>query len=162
MKNNRVITILLLAVVGFIWYKVFFRVKDSLFAEDVEVVQPNESQDQYKAVKRDTVQLALDYRDPFGETEQRISLGKPEEPKPNPPVVRNQPPKPQFQWPNIEYFGMLRKTTSTDPLAIIGIDGFKHHMRKGEKVYDGVTIKTIGRDSVVIYYQKKSKVFWRN
>jgi hypothetical protein len=34
-------------------------------------------------------------------------------------------------------------------------------MREGEKLYDGILLKAIGRDSMVIVYKREKRTFWR-
>ncbi|MCJ8289334.1 MAG: hypothetical protein HRT58_22050 [Crocinitomicaceae bacterium] len=159
--KSKALTGILLVVVGLIWYNAFFRVKDSLFGEEETFAQRSlGSPISFASLSRDTFSINLEYRDPFGETK-RSYRG----PVENDQTVQTRPVarriKPVINWPAIVYFGQVRKTSSKDPLAIIGIDGHKHTMRTGEKVYDGITIKAIGRDSLVIYYQKEKRVFWR-
>lgn len=160
--KNKALTGILLVAVGLIWYNAFFRVKNSLFGEEETFNQRSlESPISFASLSRDTFSINLEYRDPFGETKRSYQSEVPE----NKPAeqVRNvvRRVKPSVNWPVITYFGQVRRTNSKDPLAIIGIDGYKHTMRKGEKVYDGITIQSIGRDSLVIFYQKEKKIFWR-
>lgn len=161
--KNKALTGILIVVVGFIWYKAFFRVKDGLFGEGTEIVTPSRNQQiSFASLSRDTFSINLDYRDPFGETKKSYSAAPPQiDARPiNRSVSR--PVKQSVNWPAIVYFGQVRRTTSKDPLAILSIDGYKHTMRNGEKLYDGILVKAIGRDSMVIVYQKEKRIFWRN
>lgn len=159
--KNKALTGILLVVVGVIWYKAFFRVKDSFFGEETSAVSsPLNQQLSFASISRDTFSINLDYRDPFGETEKSYLAEPPQSDVPqNRPAVA--PIKRGVDWPSIVYFGQVRKTTSKDPLAILSIDGYKHTMRKGENIYDGIVVKAIGRDSLVIRYKNEQKVFWR-
>ncbi len=160
--KNKALTGILLVVVGLIWYNAFFRVKNSLFGEDETFNQRSfENPISFASLSRDTFSINLEYRDPFGETKRSYEAEAPQ----NDPAARTRIVerriKPVINWPVIVYFGQVRKTNSKDPLAIISIDGYKHTMRKDEKVYDGIAIRAIGRDSLVIYYQKEKRIFWR-
>lgn len=160
--KNKALTGILLVVVGLIWYNAFFRVKDSLFGEEETFTQRSlNSPISFASLSRDTFSINLEYRDPFGETKRsyRAELTQDDQALQTRPTARRT--KPVINWPAIVYFGQVRKTSSKDPLAIISIDGHKHTMRKGEKVYDGITVKAVGRDSLVIYYQKEKRIFWR-
>ncbi len=161
--KNKTLTFILLAVVGFIWYKVFFRVKDNLFGAGNEtVIETQQATLTLTPVERDTFQLNADYRDPFGETKTyRVSIPAPP-PVPAQAVTRPSNPAPQDVWPAISYFGQLRKIPSSHPLGIISIDGYNHAIRKGDELYDGILIRSVTRDSVVIQYKKKTKAFYRN
>ena len=160
--KNKALTGILIVVVGFIWYKAFFRVKDGFFGEETEVVAPTRHQPiSFASLSRDTFSINLDYRDPFGETKKSYSPSPPQ--NTTRPVSRTapRPVKQATPWPDIVYYGQVRRTTSKDPLAILSIDGYKHTMRKGEKLYDGITLKAIGRDSMVIVYKREKRTFWR-
>lgn len=160
--KNKGLTYALLIVVGIIWYKVFFRVLSNIQDDEEFVVQPNQSNGTLLSIHRDTFTLNASYRDPFGGSlKQHESTAIVNAP----PVINTQKIKAQKvkeQWPSIKYKGLLRKTSSNNPLAIIYIDGIQLQMRKGEEVFDGILIKSIHRDSVVIVYQKEKKVFWRD
>ena len=161
--KNKALTGILIVVVGFIWYKAFFRVKDGFFGEETEIVTPMQNQMQsFTSLSRDTFSINLDYRDPFGETKKTYSTEPPQRNSQGAsrPIAR--PARQGISWPDIVYFGQVRRTTSKDPLAILSIDGYKHTMRKGEKLYDGIQLNAIGRDSMVIIYQKEQRIFWRN
>lgn len=160
--KNKALTGILLVVVAFIWYKAFFRVKDGFFGEETEVAPPVRNQPiSFASLSRDTFSIQLDYRDPFGETKKTYDASAPQttSPVPSQPIVR--PVKKGIDWPEIVYFGQVRRTTSKNPLAIISIDGYKHTLRKGEILYDGIQINSIGRDSLVVTYQKEKRIFWR-
>ena len=161
--KNKTLTGILIVVVGFIWYKAFFRVKDGFFGDETKIVAPIMSRPiSFANLSRDTFSINLNYRDPFGETQKLYS------PPPSETVTKlvnrttPRPVKQAVNWPDIVYFGLVRRTYSKDPLAIIGIDGYKHTLRRGEKLYDGILLKAIGRDSMVVIYQKEKRVFWRN
>lgn len=160
--KNKALTGILIVVVGLIWYNAFFRVKDSFFGEEqASNLRPTDQPMSFASLSRDTFSINLEYRDPFGETKRSYDAAPPQEPQiaVNRPVVKAA--KPIDEWSTIVYFGQVRRTNSKDPLAILSIDGHKHTMRKGEKVYDGITIKAIGRDSLVVVYKKQQRVFWR-
>jgi hypothetical protein len=160
--KNKALTGILIVVVGFIWYKAFFRVKDGLFGEETEVVVPTRNQPiSFASLSRDTFSINLDYRDPFGETKKSYSPAPPQDARGSVNRAASRPIKQGVNWPEIVYYGQVRRTTSKDPLAIIGIDGYKHTLRRGEKLYDGILLKAIGRDSMVIVYQKEKRIFFR-
>lgn len=161
--KSKALTGILIVVVGFIWYKAFFRVKDSFFGNETEITAPQRNQSiSFTALSRDTFAINLEYRDPFGETKRTYSAAAPQI---NAGSTNRIPATPRVQkttpWPDIVYYGQVRRTTSKDPLAIISIDGYKHTLRKGERLYDGILLKAIGRDSMVLIYKKEKRVFWR-
>lgn len=159
MKNKGLIIVLII-VVGAIWYNVFFRVVSNFTSDDTVVPTPNEVKSVFESVHRDTFTLNASYRDPFcgsSSTSSVMNTIDPTIPKSEKKIIT----KPIDFWPIIQYKGMVRKTSSNSPLAIIYIDGIQLQMRKGEKVFDGILLKTITRDSVVVVYKKGRRVFWR-
>lgn len=160
MKNKGLIYVLLL-VVGVIWYNVFFRVVSNFTSDDAAVPPPNEVKTVFQSMHRDNFTLNANYRDPFGGSPKNtavvINPAEQTTPKPEKKIVK----KVEESWPLIQYKGLVKKSTSNDPLAIIYIDGIQLYMRKGERVFDGILVKSVHRDSVVVVYKKGRKVFWR-
>lgn len=159
--KNKGLTYALLIVVAFVWYKVFVRVASNFTGEDTALVQPNDRKTAFRSIERDTFSLNASYRDPFtgssGSLQPVTDQVPPTTSKPEAKVVK----KTTVDWPTIRYKGLIRKTNSSNPLAIIYIDGNQLYMRKGESIYDGIVLKTIHRDSVIISYKKGKRTFYR-
>ena len=159
--KNKALTYVLIAVVALIWYNAFFRVKENLFGDDeIELEGIQHIEPQFPEIHRDTFLLRANYRDPFGETSAQQESSDTAKQQPQPPAPK--PPKPSVAWPDIVYFGQVRKTHSSNPLAILSVDGYRHTIRRGDKLYDGLMLKTVERDSIVIRYHGKMRTFWRN
>lgn len=162
MKNKGLIYGLIL-VVAAIWYNVFFRVVSNLSSDDTGIVTPHETRATFSSIDRDTFSLQANYRDPFDGSTVTVRTTHLDA-----PIQISAPPAKQVKvkeidpWPNIKYKGLLRKTTSSNPLAIIYIDNIQMYMRKGDVAFDGITLKTVHRDSVVVWYMKEKRVFWRD
>ena len=138
MKSKK-LTYVLLIVVALIWYKVFFRVKDSLFGSSEEFGLTVQSAPiELLVTNKDTVVLDLNYRDPFG------TQNKPEIVD-NEPLEQVEKPvfKEQFVWPAINFMGRVQKTNSTNPLAIVRIDGIQLFVRKNDELFGDFRIKKI-------------------
>lgn len=160
MKNKGLIYALIL-VVAAIWYNVFFRVVSNLSSDDAGVVAPNETRATFSSIDRDTFSLQANYRDPFGGSTVAVSVAPLDAPiHVATPVVKQV--KVKEPWSVIRYKGLVRKTSSSDPLAIIYIDGIQMYMRKGDVAFDGITLKTVHKDSIVVWYKKEKRVFWRD
>jgi hypothetical protein len=160
MKNKGLIYALIL-VVAAIWYNVFFRVVSNLSGDDADVVAPNETRATFSSIDRDTFSLQANYRDPFGGSTVAVNAAPLDAPiRIAAPVVK--PIKVKEPWSVIRYKGLVRKTSSSDPLAIIYIDGIQMYMRKGDVAFDGITLKTVHKDSIVVWYKKEKRVFWRD
>lgn len=158
--KNKPLTYILLAVAVVVYYNLFFKVRNYLESDtDASIVEPNRpSIDNVKLV-RDTVKLALNYRDPFGETKVSVLPVDVENVPTNVPRPRKEPK--YVQWSSIQYFGLMKKTTSNKPLGVVSIDGYKHQVRLGESLYDGIKIVGMNKESIKIRYKGETKEFIR-
>lgn len=156
----------LLIVVGVIWYQVFIRVKSNVMGGDEVVATASVRPTRQFIHKREDFRLAANYRDPFSgklsaaeNSTTPSSAGaissQPATPKPPKPTP------PPFVWPAIRYYGMVRETTSAKPLTVLTIDGEFFKLKQGEGALDDIYVKKTYRDSVVIQYKKRTKVFYK-
>lgn len=162
MKNKSLIY-LLIPIVGFVWYKVFIRIKSNLEPETVLATNSVNTLEKLY-LKRDTFALKADYRDPFTDktpnpssstlTSSTTSLSNP---------LQNREPKPKIDrtivWYPIKYYGLLKKVDSKDALAVINVDREQFFLRKGQEVFDGYKLEQITKDSVLIRYRGEKKYF---
>lgn len=163
------LTYVLILVVAAVWYNVFSRVISNLTVDDTPVVEPNSAAPVFNSIERDTFRLNTNFRDPFkGVAAAEIPSFLAPQPTFDPQMQQQQAPPKKVKrekidtWPKIEYKGLVRKTSSTNPLAILTIDGIQLYMRKGEFAFDNIVLKSVNRDSVVIHYQKEKRTFWRD
>lgn len=61
-------------------------------------------------------------------------------------------------WPSIEYYGFLKGEKSSGSLVLLKINSKMERIRKGEK-FEGLEIKEIYQDSVLISFGKEKKIF---
>lgn len=156
--KNKGLTIVLVAVVGIIWYKVFFRVKSNLFGEETSFVGNAPPKQTFPTIHRDTFKLNAGYRDPFSGALQPVS--DPSTDSLNTVKIERSPAPVYIErWPEVVYYGLIRKTNSKEPLAIIKIDGMQFYLRAGDNILDDYVIKKIYRDSVEVVHGKRKRVF---
>lgn len=161
--KNKSLTYVLLIVVGIIWYQVFFRIKSNF--EENTVINSNNVVNYPSNLKinRDTFKIILPIRDPFyGKIIlNNFSSTKYNQTQTNLQTKTNQakPIKQITNWFSIEYFGMIKKNDSKNPLAIIKIDHELFHLRKGEEAFDGYKVVSIYADSVLISFNESLKIF---
>lgn len=154
----------MLIVVGIIWYQVFFRVKNNLMGEDTAVPKPNQAQVSVNAIARDTVDLNLDYRDPFDYEKLAKSVtvsSAPTIPTKNPRPISRSVTKQEFAWPNISYHGLIRNRKSNKPLALVRVDGLVYNLRLGDEIFNSIYIKSIEPETLTIGYKKLRKTVER-
>lgn len=155
--KNKSLTYILLIVVAIIWYNVFFRVKDNLFGEsEVMLNQREQLISNIQIISKDTFELNASYADPFGAVNRIEKIE-------SKPIQQNNysPANRSIKWPNIKYYGIVRKSSSSNPMGIIKIDGQQFTLRSGESPYDGLYIKRVWRDSVWVKYQSHHKIYYR-
>jgi hypothetical protein len=160
--KNKGLTYLLLIVVGLIWYQVFFRIKSNLEADAGPLAGGNPFALSDIRIRRDTFSLQANYRDPFGG--KMSTIYNPDTVKRMKSPVENRQPKSypvEQSWVKIRYYGLIKKTDSRDPLALLNIDNEQFFLRKGDDVFDGYQVQAIYRDSVLISYGKKSRYFYK-
>lgn len=162
--KSKSLTYFLLAVVGIIWYQVFFRVKDTIFGEEAVVKGHSQQAVSFQLLSRDTVTLKANYRDPFHLKKSAPSNGILEEAPPQRPVqnaiVRSV--KPQMIWPDMHYYGLVRRNESNKPLALLKADGLLFNLRLGDEIYNSMYVRAITPDSVVIRLGKHQRTVYRN
>jgi hypothetical protein len=70
--------------------------------------------------------------------------------------------KPSFHWPDIKYFGLVKKTKSSKPLAIVKFDQVQLMVRENDQVWTNISIKKIYRDSIIIRHGRERKTVYRD
>lgn len=159
--KNKTLTYVLIVIVAAIWYQVFFRVKNNIMGEN-EIVQPvTTNQVSLTSIVRDTFILKANYRDPFGEVKRKPVLQHEDQTPPRRNNQRNVRAQ-QEPWPTMQYFGIVRKTDSKTPLAILKVDGLQLMVRNGEELFNGIYVNHVWRDSVQVRRKKERLVVYRN
>lgn len=159
--KSKGLTYVLLIVVAAIWYNVFFRIKDNLAGSDETFTETNSVAKMYKSHKREEFDINANYRDPFsGKKSKPVEVSNPVPVNPIPVYKEPKlPPPPKVHhWPKMKYFGTVKNSASKKPLCIINIDDMLFNLREGEAVLDGIVIKKIYRDSIIVQQGKNFKV----
>jgi hypothetical protein len=154
--KNKSLTYFLLLVVGGVWYQVFQKIKNN-FEADVPVVNLSTTTPSRISLSKDTFALNITYGSPFEHDLRHVAKDSTkivEETKAIAPKIKSEAP-----WYVIKYYGLIQKTESKKPLALLKIDGVSFRLRTGEEAFDGYLVKAIYNDSVLIEYKKKLKYF---
>lgn len=159
--KNKKLTYLLICAVAVVWGIVIYKFVFNDAGDDYTVrtgvtKKTDEPYDQY-AAKPDTFKLALNYRDPFGETapkdvvEEVIpAAGKP---------VNFAPPTPMpvpVNWSAIRYSGYVTNPVTKKLVSIIVVNGKERMVAEGE-VFEGVRLLKNRRDSILVSWKDKQK-----
>lgn len=162
--KNKGLTFVLFIVVGAIWYNVFFRIKDNLTADEGLQSTPTEAPIIKKKFVKDTFALQANYRDPFHSNNLGVSAPTDEQANPVPSPVVYQAPKPApeppkpHRWPKMKYYGIMKSNPEKGAIAILTIDNMRFNLREGEEAYDGITLRRIYGDSVLMAHKKYGRV----
>nr|WP_294862135.1 hypothetical protein [uncultured Fluviicola sp.] len=162
MKNKR-FTYVLLVVVGFIYFKLFVRISSNISEENnLPIAQIDQMQlDDIRTKK--SFRLKANYPDPFLKSSRIVqknsSILDPNAPPPEPKPKKE---KPMVFWPAIKYYGIVQKTSSKKPRALISIDGTMYKIYVNEEIFDGIVIQSIKRESMVVSFQKETKTISLN
>lgn len=152
MKNKKSIYVLL-PLVLFIWGAILYQFFSFSSSEDVPTVTSNGiSLKPIKIVKRDSVAIHTNYRDPFlgkmYSTEKLKSPKKKSRPKKAEPLV----------WPVIQYKGIVSDTKEKSRIFMLVINNKTHLMKKGQTENE-VYLKEGDRESVYVKYKGQLNLF---
>ncbi len=159
MKNNKITQYLLLILVIVLWamifYRIFFKEEDGLplkLSNDKTMVE--------EEVFKDTFSLNLNYKDPFlkysytenNETlEQEVTVKRVES-KPIPILVKEV--EKEVVWPSIKYGGLIKNSNTGKQVIVLSFNNKESIYSIGDQ-YNGIKIRKIYKDSVVLEYNNK-------
>lgn len=161
--KNKLLTYILLIVVAVIWYQVFFRVKGNLLGDELVATEQRDANSLFELKQRDTIALALDYKDPF-RSRKKSNRTAQNLPSPTKPVRRSAPTRPvkhQMEWPKIDYYGMVHNHDKKHPLAIIKEDGIIYKLTIGDELFNEIRVKAISQEEIVFQKKKTEKIYKR-
>lgn len=152
MKGNKNVLILFFVVV-LIWcgvgYRFFSYTENDLMldSQSIEVVKTETN-------LPDTFSIQRNYPDPFINeiiSEPQI-VSQPDSKKKIIPAPKLEPPV--VLWPNISFAGTV--SSKGDLVGLVKING-KNHLLRLNEVCEGVSVKALYRDSVLLYYNNEAK-----
>ncbi len=163
--NKRVINSILISFTVIIWalvsYKVFkYFNSDAQIPDNSNTILISDSSSLFNFSK-DTFDLKKVHRDPF--------LGKinsTREPKINTALqsrsknTKNSKPI-RYAWPKLNYYGYVKGVHSSSELILIKIDNKLRKIREGKQL-EGIVLKKVYRDSIVVMMNKELKTIVKN
>lgn len=156
--KNKKLTYLLICAVAAVWgiilYRVLFNNSDDDYQLKAQpVAKKAEPYDQYE-LKRDTIRLALNYKDPFtGIVEAPAKLV---ETSAKPTNLVPPPFRPPINWEVIKYRGYVINPQTKKVVSIVEINGRERMLTEGEFL-EGVKLLKNKKDSILVYWQGKQK-----
>lgn len=159
MKNKKT-NILLIGATIVVWILIILRITgytkpDISIDESVSNVAANTN-----VIKpMDTLELILDYKDPFLEKKISIKTGNTvtsKISKPSSKLTRTKKGKPIVKWPNIIYGGMIESENNGEVLGIFTLDNKKHILPENATI-DNILILSIEEGSIIVSFNNEIK-----
>lgn len=158
-KKHLNITLIILLVI--IWSSVFYKYfgGEKAFEENLYLNNVGSSNAKEYGIPKDTFQLKLISKDPFGVNRiKRHSISKPSTKK----IVKEVKPvlDKKLVWPTISYHGFVRSENNTTRLILLKIDNRVYRKREKETVKE-ITLVTAYKDSLIISLNDNTKTIKR-
>ena len=142
---------------GLVGRKIFLNATapDEVAALDTGPIQ------ELKPIVKDTFSLIELDRDPFlgivsRNRESRLSgVSKNRNTKP----ANKNNKKEVVKWPQVTYFGLVKKGSSKNELALVKINNKTYHVKKNDLIDETIKIRKVFRDSIEIQFNKEKKHF---
>jgi hypothetical protein len=158
MKNKKFTSILIGCVIA-LWGIVFYRIYVAMI-EKVETTIPTVTTKPvlFKGVNHieDSVQLNLNYRDPFSPIHSIINMEKEISPSNAVTSQKTPMPKPLVNWQAISYAGYIANANSKQKLVLILMNGQEFMLSEGQTL-KGVKLIRYAGDSIKVKYQEQVK-----
>ncbi|MCO6173445.1 hypothetical protein NHF50_00145 [Flavobacterium sp. NRK F10] len=157
------INIVLIAVVVALWGTVLYKYVNRFFANNDIAYTPEEfSAPVITQIKKDTFNLQPLIRDPFLG---KILTKKEDHPSPRNIVQSSIPkrsvePKVTKPFPIVKYFGYIKSQDKSEELILLKINNRLERVRLNSDI-EGLLVKEIYKDSVIVSYGKEIRSFKR-
>lgn len=154
-RINKILIVALTLIWSFVGYSFFWPKKAG---ETLPATQTLATET--RPIKNKKIDFKLEplARDPFLNTRIRSAKKKNEIPKDRP---KSNTKNTKTIWPNIAYFGFVKRNNQSAPLVLLKIDNQLKRLRQGEE-YNELLIKKIYRDSILIQLGKETKSYVKN
>lgn len=164
--NKRVINSILISFTIIIWalvsYKVFkYFNSDTQIPDTPNNILISDSSSLFNFSK-DTFDLKKVHRDPFLGKINSIrepNIDKVSQ-KQSKKTKNNINPK-RYVWPVLHYYGYVKGVNSSSKLILIKIDNKLYKIRQGKQL-DGIVLKKVYRDSIIVMMNKELKTIVKN
>ncbi len=164
-RMKKIINIVLIVFVLTLWGTIIYRyVNNFFYSQDLKI----ENYNQYSLIKinkRDTFNLGNLNRDPFlGKTTKKyklISVNNNSTTKFKNKISKPVSSKISTPIPIIQYFGIIKSSSKKDEMIIVKINNVVKKMRLNSE-FEGVKLKKVFKDSILISFNNNLKYIVRN
>lgn len=165
-RMKKIINIGLIVFVLALWGTIVYRYVNNFFYSQGSII--DEDYNQYSLIKinkRDTFNLANLSRDPFlGKTTKKnkaIPIKKISTIKASNKISKPTLSKIMTPIPTIQYFGIIKSSSKKDEMIIVKINNVVKKMRLNSE-FEGVKLKKVFKDSILISFNNNLKYIVRN
>ena len=139
---------------GGVFYKYFGGSKSS--KKNIEAIDSISNYEQVYNIAKDTFQLELMERDPFGISDGIKKKIPTEKPVNKPKVIVKPVVNKSMVWPTITYHGFVKGESKTTPLVLLKIDNRLYRKRERETVDNIILVKAYS-DSLIVSLNNNTK-----
>ena len=165
-RMKKIINIGLIVFVLALWGTIVYRYVNNYFYTQSSIIE--EDYNQYSLIKinkRDTFNLGNLNRDPFlGKTTKKyklISVNNNSTTKFKNKISKPVSSKISTPIPTIQYFGIIKSSSKKDEMIIVKINNVVKKMRLNSE-FEGVKLKKVFKDSILISFNNNLKYIVRN
>lgn len=160
MFNKKMINAVLIIIVVSLWGTVSYKYINRFFGDNEVFYNTSENYnfDTLSVISKDTFNLQPLTKDPFLNkivTQPKVQSS----PVPKTPVVKKEPIlKSPIPFPAVQYYGYIKSKDKKDELILVKINNSLERVRLNDNI-DGLIIKKIYKDSIVVHYNKETRSF---
>jgi hypothetical protein len=160
--KNKIVTSVLLIVVGIIWINVLLKLFNNLTADNTDNSYDsfNSSAINLPLPESRNFELICAYRDPFlNKSTHSTTIDNNSSPTNTNSIASPiQIPSPiTTPWPKIYYYGFVRQSNNEKAMGLLKVDGATLNLRAGDRFYEEYSIESIYRDSLVVKRGKSER-----
>lgn len=160
METKKIINIILIIVVVSLWGTVSYKYINRFFGSD-ELLYTSSNDYNYEAIsiiKKDTFLLEPLAKDPF--LNQVFTKPKNQTSRVVIPPKPKEVPKPTagIPFPSVNYYGYIKSKDKKDELILLKVNNRLERVRLNSDI-DGLIIKKIYKDSVIVFFNNETRSF---
>jgi hypothetical protein len=163
MDSKKTINIALIVVVLSLWGTVMYKYVNRFFKNDESALAQvsNYENNTVSIIEKDTFELQPLTKDPFLNKVFTRAIAQSKIVRTTPKIKTVTKPKEVVPFPRVQYFGYIKSEDKKEKLILLKINNRLERVRLNSTV-DGLVVKNIYKDSVLVYFNKETRSFIKN
>lgn len=163
MDLKKTINIVLIVVVLSLWGTVMYKYVNRFFGDDELTLAQvaNYKNSTFSIIEKDTFKLEPLTKDPFLNKVFTKAIAQPKITRITPKAKVEVRSKLNTPFPLVQYFGYIKSEDKKDKLILLKINNRLERVRLNS-IINGLVIKKIYKDSVIVSFNKETKSFIKN